>query len=41
MSIRPAQGAMVSYQGHYAGSVSRFAAYSIWNHYSWISHEGR
>jgi uncharacterized RDD family membrane protein YckC len=29
VSTRPAQGAMVSYQGHYAGSVSRFAAYSI------------
>jgi uncharacterized RDD family membrane protein YckC len=29
VSARPAQGAPVSYQGHYAGSVSRFAAYSI------------
>ena len=29
MSARPPQDALVGYQGHYAGSVSRFAAYSI------------
>ena len=29
MSIRTPQGALVSCQGHYAGSVSRFAAYDI------------
>ena len=29
MSARPPQAALVSLQGHYAGSVSRFAAYSI------------
>ena len=29
MSTRTPQGALVSYQGNYAGSVSRFAAYSI------------
>ena len=29
MSARPSQGALVGYQGHYAGAVTRFAAYSI------------
>jgi len=29
VSTRTPQGALVSYQGNYAGSVSRFAAYSI------------
>ncbi len=29
MSIRAAQAELVSYQGHYAGSVSRFTAYVI------------
>jgi uncharacterized RDD family membrane protein YckC len=29
VSIRTPQDALVSYQGHYAGSVSRFTAYSI------------
>ena len=29
MSTRPPQGTLVGYQGHYAGAVSRFAAYSI------------
>jgi uncharacterized RDD family membrane protein YckC len=29
VSTRTSQDALVSYQGHYAGAVSRFAAYSI------------
>ena len=29
MSARPAQGDLVSLQGHYAGAVTRFAGYSI------------
>ena len=29
MSTRPPQDALVSYQGNYAGAVTRFAAYSI------------
>ena len=29
MSTRPPQGALVGYQGHYAGAVTRFVAYSI------------
>jgi uncharacterized RDD family membrane protein YckC len=29
VSTRPPQDALVSYQGHYAGAVTRFAAYSI------------
>jgi len=29
VSTRPPQGALVGYQGHYAGAVTRFVAYSI------------